>query len=131
MRPETRNDALAVGAGGVLFVGGTGLNFVELQFTTSGISAIIFATVPVFTVLASWVLLPDERASRWGVLGVVVGFAGAALVVNAGAGLDAGAALVGNLLVLAAAGSVALGTVLVRRCRATMIRRTEVGFLAG
>lgn len=118
--PETRNDRLAIVSGGVLFIGGTGLNFVGMQFTTSGVSATIFAMVPVLTVVASWILLPAERASRWSVLGVVVGFGGVALVVNMGLELDTPLALLGNLLVLAAAGSVAFGTVLVRRSRPTI-----------
>lgn len=120
VRPATRNDWLAVASGGVLFVGGTGLNFVGLQFTTSGDSAIIFAMIPVFTVLASWVLLPTERASRWNVLGVLVGFVGVAVVVNGGSIGGTDAAFLGNLLALAAATSVALGTTLVRWCHPTM-----------
>lgn len=118
--PATRNDRLAVASGGVLFIGGTGLNFVGLQFTTSGVSAIIFAMIPVFTVSASWFLLPAERASRWSVLGVLVGLVGVAFVVNTGSAVATDAAFLGNLLVLAAAVSVALGTTLVRRCHATM-----------
>lgn len=118
--PKTRSDRLAVAAGGALFIGGTGLNFVGLQFTTSGISAIIFALIPVLTVVASWVLLPTERASWQSVLGVLVGFAGVTLVVSSGAALDTAVGVVGNLFVLAAAVSVALGTVLVRRAHPTM-----------
>ena len=116
--PKTRNDRLAVAVGGTLFIGGSGLNFVGLQFTTSGVSAIIFALIPVLTVLASWILLPAERSSRRSVLGVLIGFVGVAIVVNTGPVPDG--ALIGNLLVLAAAVSVAIGTVLVKRCRSTM-----------
>lgn len=119
-RPDARADWLAVGAGGTLMIGGTGLNFVGLQFTTSGVSAIIFGLIPVLTVVLSWVLLPAERASPLGVLGVMVGFAGVAIVVNPGSAAAADAALVGNLLVLAAATSTALGTVLVRRSNPAM-----------
>lgn len=50
---ETRNDRLAIASGGFLLIGGTGLNFIGLQFTTSGVGPIIFATVPLFTVVTT------------------------------------------------------------------------------
>jgi probable blue pigment (indigoidine) exporter len=117
-RPRTRGDRTAVLAGGVLFVGGTGLSFVGLQFTTSGVGAIVFSLIPILTVLVAWVLLPDERPNRRGVLGVCVGFLGVAIVVRPDPSIET--SVVGELLVLSAAAGVALGTVLVRRSRPTM-----------
>lgn len=119
-RPASRNDAAAVAAGGVLLIGGTGLNFVGLRFTSSGVSATIFAIIPVLTVAVAWVLLPAERTSKRGALGVLVGFVGAAVVVQSGPLLVLTRVQTGNLLCLSAAVSIALGTVLVKRCRATM-----------
>lgn len=118
-RPRTRNDRIAVLAGGVLFIGGTGLSFVGLQFTTSGVGAIVFSLIPILTVLVAWALLPEERPNRRGVLGVVVGFVGVAIVVRPDPAA-LGTSVVGELLVLSAAVGVALGTVLVRRSRPTM-----------
>lgn len=117
-RPRTRNDRIAVLAGGTLFIGGTGLSFVGLQFTTSGVGAIVFSLIPILTVLVAWVLLPEERPTRRGVLGVCVGFVGVAIVVRPDPSLEM--SVVGELLVLTAAAGVALGTVLVRRSRPTM-----------
>lgn len=117
-RPRTRNDRIAVLAGGVLFIGGTGLSFVGLQFTTSGVGAIVFSLIPILTVLVAWVLLPEERPDRRDVLGVCVGFVGVAIVVRPDPSLET--SVVGELLVLSAAVGVALGTVLVRRSRPTM-----------
>jgi probable blue pigment (indigoidine) exporter len=117
-RPRTRGDRTAVLAGGVLFVGGTGLSFVGLQFTTSGVGAIVFSLIPTLTVLVAWVLLPDERPNRRGVLGVCVGFLGVAIVVRPDPSIET--SVVGELLVLSATAGVALGTVLVRRSRPTM-----------
>lgn len=119
-RPRTAADWTAVAAGGVLFVGGTGLTFVGMQFTTSGIAAILFSLVPVLTVLVGWLLLPAERPSRRSIAGVLVGFLGVALVVSPGASAVDGAVLLGNVLVLLAAVSVVLGTVLVRRAHPPM-----------
>lgn len=116
--PRTRNDRIAVLAGGVLFIGGTGLSFVGLQFTTSGVGAIVFSLIPILTVLVAWVLLPEERPTRRGVLGVCVGFVGVAIVVRPDPSIET--SVVGELLVLTAAAGVALGTVLVRRSHPTM-----------
>lgn len=118
-RPRTRGDRTAVLAGGTLFIGGTGLSFVGLQFTTSGVGAIVFSLIPILTVLAAWVLLPEERPDRRGLLGVVVGFVGVAIVVRPDPAA-LGTSVVGELLVLSSAAGVALGTVLVRRSRPTM-----------
>lgn len=104
---------------GTLFIGGTGLSFVGLQFTTSGVEAIVFSLVPILTVLAAWVLLPEERPDRRGILGVVVGFVGVAIAVRPDPAA-LGTSVVGELLVLSSAAGVALGTVLVRRSRPTM-----------
>lgn len=118
-RPRTRGDRTAVLAGGTLFIGGTGLSFVGLQFTTSGVGAIVFSLIPILTVLAAWVLLPEERPDRRGLLGVVVGLVGVAIVVRPDPAA-LGTSVVGELLVLSSAAGVALGTVLVRRSRPTM-----------
>ena len=118
--PDTSNDRRAVLAGGVFFIGGTGLLFVGQQFTTSGVAAIIYSLIPILTPIAAWVLLPDERLSRRGLLGVFVGFVGVVIVVQPDSTSVSEATLVGQLLVFAAAGSVTLGTVLVRRSRPTM-----------
>lgn len=128
-RPRTRADWLAVLAGGVFFIGGSGLTFVGQQFTTAGVAAIVFSAIPVLTVLVGGVLLPDETVSARGALGLVVGLLGVAIVVGpdpATVGGDTGAsaavgggplvtAVLGPALVFAAAVSVTLGTVLVRR----------------
>lgn len=119
-RPRTRRDWTAVGAGGALFVGGTGLTFVGQQFTTGGVAAIIVSLSPVLTVLFGWVLLPEERTSRRGVLGVVVGFLGVALVVRPAPATLFDPAVVGKLAVLLAATLITLGTVLVRRTHASL-----------
>ena len=133
-RPRMRADWLAVLAGGVFFIGGSGLTFVGQQFTTAGVAAIVFSSIPILTVLVGAVLLPEETVSRRGALGLVVGLLGVAIVVGpdpATLGGDAGAsaavgggpleigalatALLGPALVFAAALSVTVGTVLIRR----------------
>lgn len=119
-KPRVGNDWKAIGAGGVLFIGGTGLSFVGIQYTTSGVAAIIFSLIPVLTVLIGWLLLPTERLSRRGILGVFVGFGGVALVLRPHPDALTDTAILGNTLVLLAAISVTLGTVLVRRVHPPM-----------
>lgn len=119
-RPRDASDWTAVIAGGVLFIGGTGLTFVGIEFTTSGVAAIIFSLIPVLTVIVGWFLLPAERLSPSGAVGVFVGFVGIALVVRPHPAAPTDATVFGNVLVLLAAVSVTFGTVLVRRARASM-----------
>lgn len=126
--PRERRDLLAIGAGGVFLIGGTGLTFLGQQYTTGGVAAIIVSLSPVLTVLLGWTLLPTERIDRRGLLGVLVGFLGVAIVVNpTGASLLESAAY-GRLLVLLAAISVSLGSVLVRRAHPTVPTPTLVGW---
>ncbi|WP_435177920.1 DMT family transporter [Halorussus sp. AFM4] len=126
-RPRTRADRTAVLAGGVFFIGGSGLTFVGQQYTTAGVAAVVFSAIPILTVLVAHVLLPGERVSRRGVVGLLLGFVGVAIVVRPesgavapGPGLGGGAGPLGELLVFAAALSVTVGTVLVRRSGPSM-----------
>lgn len=114
-RPRTRREWSAVVAGGVFLFGGTGLTFVGQQFTTSGVAAIIVSLVPVLTVLLAGLLLPEERPTRRGAAGVVVGFVGVAIVVRPDPSALADPSVVGKSLILLAAVSITIGTVLVRR----------------
>ncbi|MFC7080322.1 DMT family transporter [Halorussus caseinilyticus] len=115
-RPRVRADFAAVLAGGVFFIGGSGLTFVGQQYTTAGTAAVVFSAIPILTVVVGHVLLPGERVSRRGAVGLVVGVVGVAIVVRPeSGGSKLGAGLVGEVLVFLAALSVTLGTVLVRR----------------
>ena len=113
-RPRTQSDWTAVFAGGVFFIGGTGLTFVGQQHTTAGVAAVIFSAIPVLTVVVARVLLPDERLTRRATVGLAVAFLGVVIVIRPDS-TTAGAGLLGPSLVFLAALSVTLGTVLVRR----------------
>jgi drug/metabolite transporter (DMT)-like permease len=65
-------------------------SFALLHITT-GLSSILNATVPLFGALVAWAWLRD-RPSNWRVLGLVIGFAGVALLASGKAGFKAGAA---------------------------------------
>lgn len=119
-RPRTHNDYYAVAAGGIFFIGGTGLLFVGQQFTTSGVAALIYSLIPILTPVLAWFLLPDERFSSRGFLSVLVGFVGVGIILQPDPTALLNPTLVGQLSVFGAATSVTLGTVLVRRYRPSM-----------
>ncbi|WP_128478010.1 DMT family transporter [Halorussus pelagicus] len=113
--PRTRDDYLAVLVVGVfLITAANGLLFVGQQYTTGGVAAILYSLNPVLTTGFARSLLPDDTLSPVGLLGLLVGLAGVALVVRPDpANLLAG--VTGKLLVVGSATSVALGSVLLRR----------------
>ncbi len=75
----------------VLFVGDYGLIYWgEANGVASGLTAVLFATMPLVTAIASHALLPQERLTVRKLLGVGVGFGGIALIFRGqltGAGL--------------------------------------------
>src|SRR5262249_38739294 len=85
-----------------------------LQRTTAGNSAILLATAPLLT--TGWLALGRRQrlASRaW--LGLVIGFVGAALVIQPGIGTATGSRLSGDLLALGAAAAFAWYSLVIGR----------------
>lgn len=118
--PRTRRDRLAVAAGGRLFIGGTGFTFLGQQYIAGGLAAIVVSHVPVPTVAFGWTMLPAERPSPRGIVGVLVGLVGVVPVVRPSAAALIDPSGLGRSLVALAAVLVALGSVLVRRCHAEL-----------
>jgi drug/metabolite transporter (DMT)-like permease len=119
-RPEARNDLAAVVGGGVFLVAGNALLFVGQQTVASGVAAVMQSLVPIATTLWALGILPEERVSAVGAVGILLGFLGVGLVVRP----DPGNLLAGNtpgkLLILAQVASVSLGGVLVQRAKPTL-----------
>lgn len=118
--PRSGRDWGAVLAGGLFLIGGTGLGFVGQQFITAGVAAIIFSLSPVITAVLAWVFLPAERLEGRDYLGVLLGFAGIAVVIRPDPASLLDQEVVGKLLFFAGVTVVALGTVLVRRSQTAM-----------
>lgn len=119
--PKTLGDVAGIFAAGLFAIGlANGLLFVGQGSLTSGVGAILFALVPIFTpLLAGW-LLADEQLTAAGAVGTLVGLLGVGLVVDVTPAtvvetLDGGA-----VIVLAGTVSLALGTVLIRRTDASL-----------
>ena len=75
---------------------------VALQTIPAGDSALLIATTPVITALLA-VVVGADVANRVKLIGVLISFAGVALVIAAGQGVNLGVSLVGDLLTLVAA----------------------------
>ena len=104
--------AAATGAGTLLCFGGNGLVTVAEQHVPSGIAATLIASVPLWIILFR--RLSHEAINRVALLGVLIGFAGVAVLMLPGErpkGLTVGPMLV----VVAAAASWAIGSYYPRR----------------
>lgn len=113
--PRTRSDWTAAIVDGLFLVGAYNVFvFLGEQHVTSAVAAIIVSLNPVLSTVFSRALLPDERLTTVGILGLLVGFGGVGLVSSPDlANLLAGDTL-GKILVLLAAASFAFGSVLVQ-----------------
>jgi probable blue pigment (indigoidine) exporter len=113
-RPDARSFLVAIGCGGFLIIGGYGaLLYLGEQTTSGGLSAVIAASATFWSVLFGLALLPQERLGRWELVGLLVGFAGVAILVLPQVGPAGG--IDGPLLVVAAIVVFAIGGVLLRR----------------
>lgn len=112
--PRTRADVAGILATGVLAIGLTNaLLFVGQQYATSAVASIVFSLSPILTPVFAALLLADERLSRRGAAGMLLGLVGVALVVDLDpANLLAGG--VGKAVLFAGAVAGALGSVLIR-----------------
>ena len=88
------------------------------QHIASGVASILNASTPLFTVVFAHMLTDDERMTGGRVAGVLVGFAGVAVMIGAGTVRAMGADLAAQLACLGAAVSYALASVFGRRFRA-------------
>lgn len=102
---------------------GTGLISITLNYAlifwgemriSSGLAAVLQAMIPVFGILIAHRFLPTERLSRRKLAGVVVGFAGVAIIFYDQVGIDGWAAIEGSLALLLSSFCVALGNVAVK-----------------
>jgi drug/metabolite transporter (DMT)-like permease/GNAT superfamily N-acetyltransferase len=112
VRFSRANLLAAAGAGTLLCFGGNGLVTVAEQDVPSGIAATVIASVPLWIVLFR--KLSRESINRVALLGVLIGFAGVAVLMLPGE-RPAGVSIGGMLLLLLAALCWAIGSYYPRR----------------
>jgi drug/metabolite transporter (DMT)-like permease len=127
-RPTARNDLLAVIGGGVFLIAGNALLFVGQQTVASGVAAVMQSLVPIATTLWALAILPEERISAVGAVGILLGFLGVGLVVRPDPTNFLAGDTLGKLLVLGQVASVSLGGVLVQRASPTLDRAALSGW---
>jgi drug/metabolite transporter (DMT)-like permease len=88
------------------------------QHIASGVASILNASTPLFTVMLAHVLTSDERMTGGRLAGVLIGFAGVAVMIGAGALRDLGVNVAAQVACLAGALSYAFAGIYGRRFRA-------------
>jgi drug/metabolite transporter (DMT)-like permease len=112
-RAQWRSAALV---GGLLLLGGNGGVMWAQQRVPSGLASVLIAMVPIFVVLLEALLSKQgERPTLGMAVGVLIGFAGVALLVGGGRGAPGAVDLLGALALLCSAFSWALGSVTSRK----------------
>lgn len=120
-RPSTVDDWLLIGLGGVLLIGAHfALLFSGQQHVTSGVASIVLSLSPIVTPVFALAFLPDERLGVTGVLGLLAGLLGVAIIAQPGSATLGGGQLYGIALLVLSATSFALGAVLTVRFRTTL-----------
>ena len=120
-RPRSHGEWTLVGVGGLFMIAGYhAFAFVGQQYVTSAAAAVIVGLTPVLTTAFARGLLPGERLSPLGVVGMLLGLAGVVVLAGADVGSFLRGGMVGELLVLAAVAAFALGAVLTRRSTANL-----------
>ncbi len=97
------------------------------QTIASGLSGILYSTMPLFTLLAAQLMLPDEKLGARKLLGIAIGMGGVVAVIGPGLLAGLGDHVFGELVTLLGPLAYALATVLMRRSR----HLDPVGLTAG
>jgi drug/metabolite transporter (DMT)-like permease len=85
------------------------------QYISSGLAALLQATMPIFTVILALVLAEDERLTPLKILGVVVGFVGVGVLLLPDLRQGLQASLLGQLAIIASSLSYAGGAIFARK----------------
>ena len=120
-RPTSAREWVLVGVGALFPIAGYhSFLFIGQQGTTSAAAAIIVSLSPILTTGFARVLIPDERLTILGLLGLLIGFVGVVILSNPDPDNLLDTRTVSMLLIFCAAVSFALGSVLIQRIRIEM-----------
>jgi drug/metabolite transporter (DMT)-like permease len=113
--PRSRSDwKLLVWSGLLAFSLNYGLLFWGEQYISSGLAALLQATIPVFGLVIAHFYLPGERMTWPRIFGVVFGFLGVGIVFSNQLGVANGKALAGCVALVFGSGCAAYSNVLVK-----------------
>jgi len=113
--PRTSSEwALIAGTGVLAFTLNYGLLFWGEQHISSGLAALLQATIPVFGLLIAHLHLPGERLTAWKMAGALLGVVGVGVIFSNQLGAEGGMAARGSAAVVAGAACVAYANVLVK-----------------
>lgn len=132
-RPKLVHWRSAAIIGGLLLFGGNGgVSWAELQ-VPSGLAALLVAIVPLWMALLDWLRPGGVRPSVLTIVGLVIGFAGVALLASQAESSGTGPHLVGILALLVATCCWAIGSLYARNAPLprTQLLGTGMEMLAG
>ena len=113
--PRTSSEwALIAGTGVLAFTLNYGLVFWGEQHISSGLAALLQATIPVFGLLIAHVHLPGERLTAWRMAGALLGVVGVGVIFSNQMGAEGVMAAWGSAAVVVGAACVAYANVLVK-----------------
>lgn len=114
-RPTTQSDLFAICGGGVLWIAlGNGVWFVGQALTSSVLSGVMPSLIPIVTTVCSWVFLPNDRLAPSSLVGVLISFVGAMILVWPTGPVTLNAGLLGKSLLFVGVIGAALGSVVIR-----------------
>ena len=113
--PHSRSDWVIITQTGLLTFGlAYSLQFWGQQYVPSGLTAVMFSTVPLFTMLLAHTRIPSESLTRMKLLGVTLGIAGVTLVFSDQLGAESPLAVWGCIGFLIGSLSMAYAQVVVK-----------------
>lgn len=128
-RPSTTGDLVGIAGGSVFWIAlGNGVWFIGQALTTSVLSGLLAGLIPMATVVFSWQLLPDERLTPISLVGLLVSFAGALLIVRPPGGFVVDSGFLGKAILLVGVAGSGLGSVLIRRAAGSITNTARTGW---
>jgi drug/metabolite transporter (DMT)-like permease len=119
--PRTRRDWSLLAATGLLQFGfNYSMVFWSEQYISSGLAAVLQATIPAFGLLTAWIHLPQERITGRKIASIIIGVAGVATIFAEQLRVDSWMAFAGCVAVVAGAFAAAESNVLTKRFGASL-----------
>ncbi len=97
------------------------------QYITSGLAAVLQATISVFGLVLAWIFLPDERITPQKIVAVLIGVVGVAIIFNDQLRVESWMAFAGCVAIVIGAYAAAQASILIK-ARATNIHPASLVF---